>query len=125
MIKSNELRIGNLVNYENEAYCVWSEIRKYSVTLDNLKTRHIGAAAYDEIDPIQLTEEWLLKFGFEEKNKWFKKDDVMLGYISTDENLQLEWKTCVGDWVLINVTHVHQLQNLYFALTKQDLEIKN
>jgi hypothetical protein len=133
MIQENELRIGNLVNYENEAYCVWSEIRKYSVTLDNLKTRHIGAAAYDEIEPIPQTEEWLLKFGFEKTNikmsgcnVWQKgKYRVLKSYLNDDNSYSL----CIDGitpptWAIAKFEYVHQFQNIYFALEKQELEIK-
>jgi hypothetical protein len=68
--------------------------------------------------PIELTEEWLQKFGFElydsvEFRHFYRKNDFDL-----DENYQ------PIDFDCVEIKYVHQLQNFYFALTGQELEIK-
>ena len=73
-----------------------------------------------KIEPIPLTEEWLLKFGFE-KNKnsdlYFRLNNyeyfIENGIIDNGYSRMNE----------ISVKYVHQLQNLYFALTGKELEI--
>jgi hypothetical protein len=77
------------------------------------------------IKPIPLTEEWLLKFGFDKnENGLFKLFNESEVPILLNEDLN-GW-TCDGINFSINGTqYVHQLQNLYFALTGEELTIKN
>lgn len=69
--------------------------------------------------PIPLTEEWLLKFGFEDRN--------ILGFFSKDSfTIHFGQKLVFykGDRVLKNFDNlefVHQLQNLFFVLTGEEL----
>ena len=70
----------------------------------------------DYITPIPLTEEWLLKFGFKQ-NKKYKYWEF--GKFIIDQNFTL----CDID-IKVTIKYLHQLQNLYFALTEKELEIK-
>ena len=89
-------------------------------TLDRLKYFH----QFDEfILPIPLTEEWLLKFGFKDKS-------MALPHIVFDVANALTWnessKTLTfGYYGELKCEYVHQLQNLYFALTGEELTIIN
>lgn len=79
--------------------------------------------------PIPLTEEWLEKFGFENQSL-----DIFINH----KEEQGHWLEFTGEYVelqssgdysghelgLKHVKHVHQLQNLYFALTGEELEVK-
>jgi hypothetical protein len=72
--------------------------------------------------PIPLTDEWLVKFGFDLRGDEFPtiKDVLFLkNGLTTDcyEAIMISDKAVVK--------HVHQLQNLYKALTGEDLELKN
>lgn len=124
-MKPNELRIGNLVyNYKGEV-------------------EEFNADFYHWIDgdkkPIPLTEEWLLKFGFSKQDKYhshrkeFKKGKfslMFIEWIDEDEADFALFKTPNGELSYYahgkvpKVKHVHQLQNLYFALTGEELTIK-
>jgi hypothetical protein len=78
-------------------------------------------------NPIPLTEEWFLKFGFDMHK--FKSLDIIYGtmYASNNtENGGLEISLAIGRHVeesdtLPHIKYVHQLQNLYFALTGEEL----
>lgn len=109
-MKANELRIGNLIYYSDKqtTYCVTD------ITISNIYEGAI--AAY----PIPLTEEWLLKFGFDqlESGTYICPNQIVL---RKDKNGYL-YEVFKGKEVLIQ--HVHSLQNLYFALTSEELEIK-
>jgi len=84
------------------------------------------------IEPIPLTEEWLVKFEFEleEKRTYHKlinKDTEFCVYIDgeiLELNSLIIWQS---DAVYVRgiLKYVHQLQNLYFALTGEELTIKN
>jgi len=127
-MKASELRVGNYVqtNYEG----ILQVVNVNSAGLEYIDAHKpnfsaIGRFELSSVSGIPLTEEILLKCGFVEKKKWFYKEKFLLGYMTTDENLQAEWKFggVEGTWNLLNLKYLHQLQNLYFALTGEELEI--
>ena len=74
----------------------------------------------DYITPIPLTEEWLLKFGFFEDNTYLNIGEVRyyIGEFGTYLDEQVWWnEEIISD----HIKHVHQLQNLYHALTNEEL----
>ena len=84
--------------------------------------RWIEEGSYLRSDPIILTEEWLLKFGFVKYNdRWWRYDKNGMFDISNQFDAFC-FQTCM--WVNDNIKHVHQLQNLYFALTGAELTLK-
>lgn len=84
------------------------------------------------IKPIPLTEEWLLKFGFEwsiHNQSYILKGfnyviDFYENYLNKDFNLGFVKKFNINNEALISIKYVHELQNLYFILTKEELTIK-
>ena len=73
--------------------------------------------------PIPLTEEWLLKFGFELKYGCFLLS-TNRGTIQIEEDLAEISSVITHDGFMAPCNFVHQLQNLYFSLTNEELEIK-
>lgn len=127
MIQSTELRIGNYVLYFRES--VFSEVREISTIHGDNTARlkdedsSIGCFKLSKLKPIPLTEEWLLKFGFKKvdyrTNKEAEFDEWILGDFGFIENENgYEFYP-----YLTTLKHVHQLQNLYFALTGEELTI--
>jgi len=125
-MKASELRIGNYVweDYGGD-YVVTSIHNKFfgtiGLTKPSFKTE--GVYLVDEIKPILLTEEWLLKFGFEPKGT----EPIMFtngryNYFPSSKYFGNTRNN--GGLIHSNVRHVHQLQNLYFALTGEELTIK-
>lgn len=109
-MEANELRLGNkLTNFLGEVFDCNAE------TIRSFESNYFP---YGKPLPIPLTEEWLLKFGFEKKGvnrtRWtFWKIDLVedeKGIYSFDESR-----------IYIDIKYVHQLQNLYFALTNEEL----
>lgn len=81
---------------------------------------------------IPLTEELLLKCGFEKKDKeWylFPSPEIQIIVLNDDKynGVMFYTRTIHTDYTPIyctkHINNVHQLQNLYFALTGQELEI--
>lgn len=73
--------------------------------------------------PIPLTEDWLKKLGFE---KILEADNVFTKIKPDEVYFNLYQYGNEFDWVhredtLSSVKHVHQLQNLYFALAQKEL----
>jgi hypothetical protein len=117
MIQSSELRMSNYV-YSSDFV-----IKSYSPQgLFNLM-KNIDDG-YNNINPIPLTEQWLIDFGFENIScgEW-QKGYIILDNEYTDKGI---WNI-VEDYqcLTIAVKHVHQLQNLYFALTNKELSYES
>ena len=118
-MEANELRIGN---YVNKYYCV-QELDLISCGVIDMNDIE-DLASYISLDlknvkPIPLTEEWLVKFGFEKLEGWDNMYYFQIG------NFQVyEYNVSGYDYDGFNIKHVHQLQNLYFALTNKELAIK-
>ena len=66
-MKANELRIGNYLIYKEEIHKVRGLDISHGLVIEPIKIPHEGYPCVhsDTIKPIPLTEEWLLKFGFE------------------------------------------------------------
>jgi hypothetical protein len=148
-MKANELRIGNLFQYKNEQRIVGTIYSNFegepAIEVLERKDSHINVYTYTlkEIEPIPLTEEWLIKFGFEisQSNKHlfsieaFGKSFCVLKYI-TDENIDEEYKHLDFKNFIFDIPsyydearfygkkYVHELQNFHFALTGEELKIK-
>ena len=124
-MKANELRIGNLISDINGNLCLVKTIREDLIIA---KYYSVGYCIGDEeqFNKVELTEELLLKFGFEEKSK---SKNFYLGnfrfHISKPANYD-GFIFCDGyDVITDRIKYVHQLQNLYFALTGEELTLKN
>ncbi len=130
-MKITELRIGNFVKWNNNidkvASIIQDDTNGDSIQCDNLHAERV----LSEYDAIPLTEEWLLKFGFQLIQDGFFQYYVLeyWNYIKTVKRkfqISLEWMDdhYLGIWLGDGVVHiysVHQLQNLYFALTREEL----
>ncbi len=120
-LKANELRIGNWL-MGSAPFQVKKILSENTVGLDAGDPYYIFTEEPFKpcLAPIALTEEWAMKLGFTEikKGEWFKKGNITLGYVTADDRLQFE--TIEG---MIDLWFVHQLQNLYFCLSGQELEI--
>lgn len=125
-MEARELRIGNFVNvrYGDNPHEV------QSVGLNGIDLRaedgySVGAMhENDELSGIPLTEEWLLKFGFFEKNLNFYLDGIELYFQRAMRIYVFKYFENKTNGRYIEIEYVHQLQNLYFALTGSELTIK-
>jgi hypothetical protein len=129
-MKANELRIGNLVIYEQTTHFItlvdrlgFIETRWLNQNIDESDYRcSIGA-----IKPIPITEEWLLKFGFKESDEGFMKIKTRKKSIYLEINLRDKRTILFSSNHYYNdiyhVKYIHQLQNLYFSLTQKELTL--
>ena len=128
MIKANETRIGNFVEFENSIF----KIHTISEVYPTLDTPEFGICVIDwnNIQPIPLTEEWLLKFGFNkiQGDKIFFEKDVFGNTPIKFEKKNIPFSgeqmcLCISNFFTSRIKYVHQLQNIYFALTGDELTI--
>lgn len=135
-MKAQDLRIGNLILRQNKPYPIsFDDFAKHGLELacDYKIKPHL-----EELEPIPLTEGWLLKMGFGKRfdddtcNLWdfehYKSTTVNglnrgQGFMSLANFIEK-----YGWWLDLQsrttLKYVHQLQNLYFAITGEELNIK-
>lgn len=127
-LEATGLRIGNYVD---------AEIGLPSLHAHKICSKDIGSIHNGEVIvyPIPLTEEILLKCGFEKTDDYgdqkyyepkvrgnrnyyicFDHEAISFGLVSFGNCTNLLYDD-------LNLQHLHQLQNLIFALTGQELEI--
>jgi len=126
---ANDIRIGNYHYYH--IVDPLDEMGEYDdvCQIDPDDFRILTQFDCPEYKPIPLTEEWLLKFGFEEDNYNYVMgvhQQIFSGLMEFDFNERLNcWEFSIGSCNdLTRIQYVHQLQNLYFALTGEELKIK-
>lgn len=140
-IKANELRIGNFIyNVGYLSKVIGFKPFSHSVRCDEEEGCNILIDVYlqdgsvkegYEIEsylckPIPLTEEWLLKFGFEKSNVYcFGNRKLIIESLMGDRH-SCRYRINLNESIWISELHyVHQLQNLYFALTGEELTFKS
>lgn len=119
-MQANELRIGNKVNtFFNIGTILTIELKECII---EFKTGKKDRYTFDELKGIELTEEILLKAGFIVKNKEWSVAALNI-YFSIHNKFD-DWRfTPIWCKDYKPIRYVHELQNLYFALTGEEIEI--
>jgi len=116
------LQIGNLLYYKGtDNHCEVSLI--HGKNHYDCRDEYGSFIPNGEYEPIQLTQEWLLQLGFKETAEDFLSIKTKKKGVYLEINLKTK-RTILFDkgYVeLVFTKHVHQLQNLYFALTNKEL----
>jgi hypothetical protein len=129
MIDPKELRIGNFIFDNDDRTTIITAIFEDGDYFDSISQITRTELSLQDARPIALSPAILHKFGFNmlkgrNGNEFYS---IHTGYI------EFQWE-CFGEGVLIaldmetinlgNCMYLHQLQNLYFALTGKELTIK-
>jgi hypothetical protein len=115
MIKANELRIGNW-------YFEFGMPRQATgLLIYKLESIRIRDKIAIDISPIPLTPEILEKAGFREYGPF--SPWLVLGSFAWVKNVGIMYEIDTESAMLDHIIHLHQLQNLYFALTGEELNI--
>jgi len=110
-MKASELRIGNyFIGYSN--YLQQWELTSFGLLIDGIEVDEIIKGF------VPLTEDWLEKFGLKKNNGYPHK--LLNGFIKIRNGVYFYKYNLLE----IELQYVHQLQNLYFALTNEELTIK-
>jgi hypothetical protein len=142
MIQVNELRIGNWVEtysvmlagswYDKEGkqhgQDVLTEPTIRQKQIDILDLKIISESPLATYRPIPLTPEILIACGFHKHNNaWvtadFDEKNYMKDYFTVWNMHEGEYKLNTTQFA-IEITSLHQLQNLYFSLTQTELNYK-
>ena len=134
-MKATELRIGNYYYYtcedsldERKKWCEVCQIDSQDLVL--LESNQ----GDEDFNPIPLTEEWLLKFGFEKTKHshgyaCYIKDGFDFDIVSHGRYWVLaiyKDESCTDSLYFAHgrLEYVHQLQNLFFVFTGEELTIQ-
>lgn len=146
-MKPQELRIGNYVKYNGSVvsvYAISNPTPNKDKHFDNkarvtLWCNGLIDATIDEIEPIPITDELLLKTGFkkgrngyfecreynDELNIRFCENYTFIEYTNLHFNPEDVTETNYGSSLEFPKTiHLHTLQNIWYLLTGKELEIK-
>jgi len=124
-MKASELRLGNLV-YEHDTTHVVSSLQNLGHLI--LVNWNENESTSLDWKGIPITEYWLIYFGFNRyaKDNWgnfrykFPDDRFEIRKQYDDEDLNVLFE---GNGLLW-IKYIHQLQNLFFVLTGEELTIK-
>lgn len=139
-MKASSLRLNNWIHVAGNTLETRQTSKPFLVTIDILKciaeeNEERPDAILTAFTPIRLTEDWLLKLGFVKDSLTFRKGKYILWFNGIDNReyafMLFDQRDGIDDSPsndfhvfstnLTYVTHVHQLQNLYFALTGDEL----
>lgn len=127
MIQTNELRIGNYILYLNELYVVDgvkyegnAPSSKWRIAFRTIDGKSRNAKMENWIEPIPLTPEILEKAGF--NNTRFRITNGSHDITISDDGDGWAFEPWISN-IFIKIKYVHQLQNLYFSLTGEELSI--
>lgn len=120
---ARELRIGNWVSRED----LFDRSPRYTqIIFLGEKATVTGPIKvicdYEDLTGIPLSEEWLIKFGFEKRGGEYTMENFRYNLLKTktyDGMLFSDGQTC-----LTAISWVHHLQNVWFALTGEELTPK-
>lgn len=123
-----DLRLGNMLTFQDKIFTVAGLSNPQQVRLYD----GMGADQWEFIDtlnPIPLTEEWLLKLGFKKDTEFMGKVlelDCGVSFGISDDNLLYYFGNLECFWVdiLAEAKYLHQLQNIVFSLTGTELIIE-
>ena len=114
MIKINELRVGNTVSLNSRDYKnIQTKITGISDMVFSCKE---GVFVPEKFEAIPIVSEYLLKLGFErlfETGSTYSLGDFNVSDFGENGIFHYDVKQ--------PIKYVHQLQNLYFALTGEEL----
>ena len=131
-MKPNELKPNNYIDTP------YGEHKLYGISPDCVQI-DIEGTVYDfdldDINPISINKKWLLNLGF----RMFKDQGYEFFRIDEDKYRSYRITKCMPNnkknklwsvvshsngecWEFYSIKYLHQLQNLYFALTELDLK---
>ena len=127
MIQLNELMGNYFIDYEGKVF-KWELVHFHLLISAEIDINEMIK------EPIPITEEWLLKFGFEKDTHidgykvigksdcyWIQEMRAVLFLKSDIRDINYPYIDMAGNHIRLD--YIHQLQNLYFAITQKELTI--
>lgn len=122
MITANELRIGNWLEFDNHIQpSKFIQVGRRFFSSASIDGTEENFRVSEYYHPIPLTEELLLKCGFYHNEKIEYRlhcPEFQITIDIDDFGIQIS-----ESWEFGSIRYLHELQNLYYALTKTELII--
>ena len=115
-INPNELRLGNIISDIHAAEEFSAIVHK--ITANRIEYGLSYKSHPNNLKPIKITEEWLLRFGFKEVDS---KIGILSSYLKNRVMISVSNSNIYYFKRYHMINGIHQLQNLYFALTGTEL----
>ena len=141
-MKVNDLRIGNWIKYEDKLVQV-VQLSSLMILCQREENQFLVNCAPKEFQPIELTEEVLVKIGFKKEeritsNLYYldfeeNEDDITrVKYVIYNSNslpllkiITTKYNSFEGfELTKRGIKYLHELQNAYYLLTGQELNIE-
>lgn len=124
-MKAENLRVGNHVS---PFFKTQDGKKHYTSTvrclhMNTCEVKNSETFQYNMIGGVSLSEDWLIKLGFIKYNNVFFKIKVKRSYVDGWYLTQNNELTKSLNEFMIRINYVHELQNLFFALTGAELEL--
>lgn len=137
-MKAEELRIGNYVKIDSgigkvvslmsNTFCNEYANDDYNITIE-MDNGTFREEEETKVEGIPLTEEILLNCGFE----YINPDNKAIGMLSPDDGrgnrnrimyFDSNFRMILNTWNYMPINYIHEVQNLYFAITNKELNIQ-
>ena len=120
-MEAKELRIGNWITYCGKDIQICGVSDDPSI-LFNIDGRVYPCTKFDELFPVNLTAEWLVRFGAEGPDN--ETYSIMIDDYTLSRIIYYNGKAIFsvrGEEIGSELNFVHELQNLYFVLSGNEL----
>jgi hypothetical protein len=123
-MKASELRIGNLVEIIQRRKGIYTTIEASCLDINRIDLVY---------KPIPITKDLVLRLGFIKEYNTDEGENRYCFYLNnSDDSFYINYDISYNGWYLgastygflKSIEHLHQLQNLYFALTGEELTLK-
>lgn len=133
-MKATDLRIGNLVKVNDPIFGV--NTYKVATIRDNgiITLSDNLSCSVDNIEPIELTEEVLVKIEFKKKNDCYVLQNEYIFFVYYKDSFKQELLASAkregkyyyntNELKNYDIKYLHQLQNAYYLLTNEELEVE-
>ena len=131
MIQLQELRIGNCVRSYSKNDLIFT-VKCLNDTFAEIEhvdkdgTIYNSSVDYENLIPIPLTEEILLKFRYKKiRDNEFLFDNHFIIFIKESEIDFCLYNSEGNDFFVCEIQFAHELQNLHFSIRKEELKFKD
>jgi len=119
-MEAKNLRIGNWLNGSYNGFS--KDVQIYD--FDRKEIQHSDdkqmSIPISNFKPIKLFDKWFADFNFEKGSNFWINGNLKITILSNGQYIY-----AIDNWKWVVVEHVHHLQNLFFALTLNELEMKD